>query len=305
MTTKYVYPQGLAEQHPVQCRISIHKRLNKMQAVMDAGADVADDSSVTKAINAITQAGKQVVNRQIIDTNSSAVAQIYLYAPAGIQFSDGLAYDNAEMSAVVSALQSGADASKSGLEQTVDTVAGVGMAAITSNVRKSGIGQQAQLNLGVVRNPRLEMLFRAPALRQLSLTWKFMPSNASESAVVEGLIKVIRAHAHPEISQGGFNFTFPDVFKVDFITRGGGKAKMIPFSHAYCTAISVNYGGSGPAFFGDGAPAEIDLTLSLQETKVLSRKDILNTAGSFSGGPSGPAGSQMNPADAEYFGGGT
>ena len=274
MTTKYVYPQGLAEQHPVQCRISIHKRLNKMQAVIDAGADVADEASVTKAIDTLTQAGKQTVNRQIIDTNSTAVAQIYLYAPAGIQFSDSLAYDNAEMSAVVSALQSGADSAGGGLAGAAKTTMEVGAAAVVSNVRKSGIGQQAQLNLGVVRNPRLEMLFRAPALRQLSLTWKFMPSNASESAVVEGLIKKIRMHAHPDISQGGFNFTFPDVFKVDFITKGGGQAKMIPFSHAYCTAVNVSYGGSGPAFFGDGSPAEIDFTISLQETKVLSRGDI-------------------------------
>lgn len=288
MTTKYVYPQNLAEQHPVQCRISIHSRINKMDAVVKAGADVADDASVTKAINTLTQAGKQTVNRQIIATNSTAIAQIYLYAPAGISFSDGLAYDNAEMSAVVSALQSGADSAGSGVMGAVKTGAEVGVATVVSNVRKSGIGQQAQLNLGVVRNPRLEMLFRAPALRQLSLTWKFMPSNASESAVVEGLIKKIRAHAHPDISQGGFNFTFPDVFKVDFITRGGGKAKMIPFSHAYCTAIAVNYGSSGPAFFGDGAPAEIDLTLSLQETKVLSRKDILNPEGKQATSPYEP-----------------
>ena len=279
MTTKYVYPQGLAAQHPVQCRISIHSRLNKMDAVVKAGADVADEASVTKAIDTLTQAGKQTVNRQIIATNSTAVAQIYLYAPAGIQFSDSLAYDNAEMSAVVSALQSGADSASGGFVGAVKTTAEVGAAAVVSNVRKSGIGQQAQLNLGVVRNPRLEMLFRAPALRQLSLSWKFMPSNASESAVVEGLIKKIRMHAHPDISQGGFNFTFPDVFKIDFITRGGGQAKMIPFSHAYCTAVSVSYGASGPAFFEDGAPAEIDFTMSLQETKVLSRKDIENPNG--------------------------
>jgi hypothetical protein len=297
MTTKYVYPQGLAEQHPVQCRISIHKRLNKMQAVIDAGADVANDASVTKAIETLTQAGKQTVNRQIIDTNSTAIAQIYLYAPAGIQFSDSLAYDNAEMSAVVSALQSAADASNTGTENAVKTTTGAATGFIAGQIRKSGIGQQAQLQLGVVRNPRLEMLFRAPALRQLSLTWKFMPSNASESAVVEGLIKKIRMHAHPELSDAGFNFSFPDVFKVDFITKGGGQAKMIPFSHAYCTAVNVSYGGSGPAFFGDGSPAEIDFTMSLQETKVLSRGDIEHPNGKPASSPVEQNYGAMSPED--------
>ena len=297
MTTKYVYPQGLAEQHPVQCRISIHKRLNKMADVVAAGADVANDASVTKAIETLTQAGKQTVNRQIIATNSTAIAQIYLYAPAGISFSDGLAYDNAEMSAVVSALQSAADSSATGTENAIKTGAGALVGAVAGQVRKSGIGQQAQLQLGVVRNPRLEMLFRAPALRQLSLTWKFMPSNASESAVVEGLIKKIRMHAHPELSGAGFNFSFTDVFKIDFITKGGGKAKMIPFSHAYCTAISVNYGSSGPAFFGDGSPAEIDLTINLQETKVLSRGDIEHPDGKPASSPVEQNYGAMSPED--------
>ena len=274
MTTKYVYPQGLAEQHPVQCRISIHKRLNRMQDVINAGGDVGNDADVTKVVGALVDGGKQIVNRQIIDTNSTAVAQIYLYAPAGIQFSDTLAYDGAEMSAVVSALQSAAQASSEGNQSKVDTGMNVMGSMITTQVRKSGIGQQGALQLGVVRNPRLEMLFKAPGLRQLSLTWKFMPSNASESAVVEGLIKKIRMHAHPELSDAGFNFSFPDVFKVDFITKGGGKAKMIPFSLAYCTGVNVSYGGSGPAFFADGSPAEIDFTIALQETKVLSRGDI-------------------------------
>ena len=245
-----------------------------MKELIDKGGDVASDGSVTKVVGALVDGGKQVVNRQIIATNSTAIAQIYLYAPAGISFADGLAYDNAEMSAVVSAIQSAADSSATGGENMVKTAGGAVGGFLAGQVRKSGIGQQAQLQLGVVRNPRLEMLFRAPGFRQLSLTWKFMPSNASESAVVEGLIKKMRMHAYPEISDAGFNFSFPDVFKVDFITKGGGQAKMIPFSHAYCTAISVNYGSSGPAFFGDGSPAEIDFTISLQETKVLSRGDI-------------------------------
>lgn len=297
MTTKYVYPQGLAEQHPVQCRISIHKRLNRMQDVIKAGGDIGNDASVTKVVGALVDGGKQIVNRQIIDTNSTAVAQIYLYAPAGIQFSDSLAYDNVEMSAVVSALQSAAQASSEGNQSKVDAAGNVMGSMISTQVRKSGAGQQVALQLGVVRNPRLEMLFRAPALRQLSLTWKFMPSNASESAVVEGLIKRIRMHAHPDISGKGFNFSFPDVFKVDFITKGGGQAKMIPFSHAYCTAVNVSYGGSGPAFFGDGSPAEIDFTISLQETKVLSRGDIEHPNGKPASSPVEQNYGAMSPED--------
>ena len=278
----FKYPGNLSEKHPVQCRISIHKRINKMADLVASGEDLkASDADFSKVLGAVQDAGTQALNRTIIAENSVAKHQIYLYAPSGIQFADGLAYDNVEMSAVVSALSSQADEAVSGdgtmVEKGVNAIKGiatVGGAAIASNVRKSGIGQQAQLALGVVRNPRLEMLFKAPALRQLSLTWKFMPANQQESGVCEALIKTIRAHAHPELSQSGYNFSFPDVFKIDFITRSGGKAKMIQFNQAYCTAVSVNYGASGPAFFKDGSPAEIDFTMSLQEARVITRKDI-------------------------------
>ena len=66
MTTKYVYPQGLAEQHPVQCRISIHKRLNRMKELIDKGGDVASDGSVTKVVGALVDGGKQVVDRKSV-----------------------------------------------------------------------------------------------------------------------------------------------------------------------------------------------------------------------------------------------
>ena len=49
---------------------------------------------------------------------------------------------------------------------------------------------------------------------------------------------------------------------------------MINFANAYCTSVSVNYGASGPSFFPDGSPVEIDFTMSFQETATLDRARI-------------------------------
>lgn len=305
------YPSNLSEQHPVHCRISIHKRLNRMADVIAQGLDVSnvDIDAFTSVLGKGVEKGKQLLDRALINESSKSEHQIYLYAPSAINFADGLAYDNAEMTAVVSALTSTADevANTTGGSKVAAVTEGIGKAVgaqLASNIRKGGIGQQAQLKLGIARNPRLELLFRAPTLRQLSLTWKFMPSNQQESGVVEALIKTIRAHAHPELSKSGYQFSFPDVFKIDFITKSGGKAKMIQFNQAYCTAVSVNYGSSGPAFFSDGAPAEIDFTISLQEARVITRKDITGAeessyAGIKANGSGGPPG-----AVGDGFGGG-
>jgi hypothetical protein len=51
---------------------------------------------------------------------------------------------------------------------------------------------------------------------------------------------------------------------------------LIKFGRAYLTAINVNYNQTSPTFYEDGMPSEIDLSLTFQETKAISREDIKN-----------------------------
>ena len=242
--SKFVYPRNLSEKHPVMCRIGISERSNSL---VDAN---------------IKDAAKSVANVSRQTASTTPIHQIYLYTPSAITFADGLAYENIDFTNAVgsalSAAQSASEGKDIGLVGTLEANAAAVLA----------IGN------GQTKNPRTQMLFKAPALRQLSLTWKLMASNQQESAVIEGLIQTMRAHAYPELIANGSTFVFPDIFKVDFVTKGGGKAKMINFANAYCTSVSVNYGASGPSFFPDGSPVEIDFTMSFQETATLDRARI-------------------------------
>ena len=299
---QYRYPGKLSEKHPVHTRISILERFNLLDEAIESGGALAFTESVKSTVNnatgqregppgasgptatseEFTETAKTVATRQIAGSIEDAIAQIYLYAPSAINFADGLQYDNQELGILAASIFGAADAAATeGQELTagqnvLNFLGGASAAAVTELGKKSGLSQQLRLRAGVARNPRTEMLFRSPALRQLSLTWKLMPTNAQESQTCFDMIQTMRQHAYPSIGDTGqkFALAFPNVFKVDFVTKSGGKAQMINFAKAYCTSVTTNYGASGPAFFKGGKPVEIDLTMTFQETEIQTRESI-------------------------------
>lgn len=288
---KFIYPGDLKEKHPVITRISILERYNVLGAVVQSGANPDTAMSYKKLIQnedgTLTELGEKIANREIAGSIEDSIAQIYLYAPSSIQYSDGLQYDNQDLGlfagALFGAAESAAQTNQQGGgygEGLKNTGAGILAATAGEMATRSGVGQQVRLRSGVARNPRTEMLFKTPALRQLSLTWKLMPTNRQESNTIYELIKTIRANAYPSIGSTGQSsaFTFPNVFQVDFVTRRGNDSQMIKFAKAYCTSVNTSYGASGSAFFSDsgGEPVEVDLTVTFQETEIQTRESILN-----------------------------
>lgn len=302
---QFRYPGNLSEKHPVQTRISIYKRFNALGSVLDDGGGlsmfkttakkaedaVGEGDKATEAQGEFTDAANQIARKQLVDTTEGVLATIYLYAPSSIQFSDGFAYDNQEMGILASAVFDAVDnATAAGrdinnLEMAGNFASGFFAASASAVGKRAGVAQQVRLRSGVARNPRTEMQFKTPNMRQLSLTWKLMPTNAQESQTCFDMINKMRQHAYPSTGNSGrqFAFAFPDIFQIDFVTRGGGKAQMIQFAKAYCTGINTTYGSSGPAFFKGGRPVEIDLTMTFQEAEIQTRESITALDGGQTG----------------------
>ena len=275
---KYVYPGNLSQKHPVQVRISILRRNTELNNLINKG--LAVDTQITGDLeNFVQRAANQV---RTTDTVETAIANIYLYTPASVSINDALQYDNSEIGIIASSVLSAADemieSNAGNVEQTLTiggaVIGGALQAAVTEGSKAAGIKQLGRQALGVARNPRTEMLFKAPSLRQLSLTWKLMPTNEQESDTIYNMIQCMRAHAYPATGGSEVTFSFPDIFQIDFISQSGGRSQMIKFAKAYCTSVTTNYGASGPAFFKGGKPVEIDLTMTFQETVVQTRETI-------------------------------
>lgn len=205
------------------------------------------------------------------------LGNIKLYMPQAISFSDGLTYDNTELTGITSAIAASANEgiNGGGLNAAITTL-GQSLSGVASDfmARNSALGAATAVASGVAINPRAAMLFKAPTFRQLALNFKMIPSNSSEARVIEDIIHTIRLHSYPELIANGASYQYPNVFKIGFVSINGPNPWIMPFTHAYCTAVTVNYNPTSPALMSDGSPNEIDLTLSFQETKALDRSAI-------------------------------
>lgn len=228
----------------------------------------------------------------------SKLGSVSLYMPAGLQINDNLSYDNVDTGLggmLVNAAQDSASTSEfiksagKSLPQIGDRFVSAKLAELSqSKGLVGGAAGQLLINRGEVINPHQEMLFRSPALRQFNFTFKMIARSKAESKEIKNIVKFFREAAYPELGQEqgdptqnksgpSFNMTtyrFPDKFKIQYFFAGQENKNLIKFNDSYITAVTVNYNQQSPTFFEDGMPSEVDLSLTFQETKALSRSDI-------------------------------
>lgn len=163
---------------------------------------------------------------------------------------------------------------KGGVRGVVRSVPGVGAFA-------EAAGNAASLNLGVVRNPHLSLVFSQMALRRHTFTFRLFPYDQGELQDIKEVVKLMKLATLPSLTRGGdggeaaasFGFTFP--YQLDVaIMSGGNKDPIFKIKTCIIRSLNINYSPSGtPAFFADGSPAEVELSFELEETSVHTRED--------------------------------
>lgn len=166
--------------------------------------------------------------------------------------------------------------------------AGVGIAAVAGAIGGAGLLGGALAagglegiptgfiqNEGIAINPHMAVVFQGVDFRTHQFQYKFMAKNQTESDRLKHMINTFRYYMLPEYEFGteraGFAFKYPDEFTIEFADKV--KPYLYDIGTCVMTGMSVNYNGEGvPTFFETtGAPVSIDITLSFQETRVLTR----------------------------------
>ena len=232
---------------------------------------------------------------------ASALGCVNLYMPSGLQINDNLSYDNVDTGLggmAVNAGKSYQNAASAGqfLDQVAKDLPDAGdrfVSQMLANASQSkgivgGAAGQLLINRGEVINPHTQMLFRSPALRQFNFNFKMMARSKAEAKAIKDIVQFFREAAYPSLGSGGqeinnggektplamATYKFPDVFEIQYLSKQKENKNLIKFGRAYITAVTVNYNQTSPTFFEDGMPSEVDLSLTFQETKALSREDI-------------------------------
>ena len=140
-----------------------------------------------------------------------------------------------------------------------------------------GLGNPAdiiQLGAKVKTNPFREVFFEGIDYRKFNFRYKFMPKSENEVLSVYKIIDKFKEHMHPEIAAGGAFFLYPSEFEIAYYYNNKENGYFNKIATCALTDMSVEYGGEQLSTFANGAPSEINLTLSFRELELITKESI-------------------------------
>ena len=261
---------------------------------------MAEDKNIIRFPRTLATDTHPYVKLKVKD--QQAVKEIALFMPVGLQFSDGASYTTVDLGRIGSVVNNGrgniinqsvsvaSDAFRGSIaELSSGNGSSFAAAAIAAKVPGSTSASAREVySIGkrVVTNPYTNVAFSNSEVRSYNFTFKFMPASKDESKDVLRIIKMLRKYMYVE-ERDSFVLRYPPKFEITFwipnlakseeeaAISGDSEAPHLPKPYdCYLTNLQEVVNPSGNAFFEDGSPAEIDLTLTFQETKSLTRRDI-------------------------------
>lgn len=215
---------------------------------------------------------------------------IYLPAPTGLSVSDQANYNTTDF---------GVFGAEKKMGQIFKTM-GIGLA-------KKGVGaitpgytaEQGFKTIGTIINPNTNTTFSGNGVRSFNFSYKFVPESELETNTIKRIIRRFKALAYAghtadqagEADPATLLLSYPCKWQIKFLKTAGGAFTENEFMpklfECYLTTVETNYNPNANIFFNNAAPVEIDLSVTFQETRALTRNDIddlendLNQEGNF------------------------
>ncbi len=187
--------------------------------------------------------------------------------------------------------------------------------SLTTNVLNMvpGVGGNLDVNdisgstQGIVLNPNAELLYDSPELREIGMTFKMVPKNASEAATIRTICNTFRKAALPvwggendfvgrekvryetgnveaqgATEEGGDlkiakeNFIqVPSLCKFTFMKGNSPHQWLTQYKPCAISNVVVNYTPDNTyATYSDGSPVATEIRLNFQETKLIFRGEV-------------------------------
>jgi len=232
-------------------------------------------------------------------TTTRITDSVALYLPPGVSDNTSVNYSNAEMGmAGFLAFSFGEVVNKwkaRDFEGVADTILDVGGTAFTETIKSLSLGAFGMLTggedvgstfdkaFGQTLNPYIEVNFNSMGMRNFDYTFKFSPKSKQETTDVKDIIQLFRFHMAPELKGTNHRYlTLPSTFDIHYMYQSNDdvyeKSHENTFYNKIATCVltgcNVDYTPNGVRSFEDGAPTQIHMTLSFQETKMLTKQKI-------------------------------
>ena len=233
------------------------------------------------------------INFSCRTVQNSEVFSCILYAPPGINITDGAGYGDFNLGVlggtkagqdfVTDVIENDSDINKEGLKEALGGAADNKMLTLTafSNFGLGGGAVDRAKDIygyatGQAINPNTVLQFSNTNIRNFSFQFKMVASSEAESRTIKEIIKGFRVNLYPEKDQEtSMIFKYPNIWDINFFTSKGEGTDLPNLAQCYLTEVNTGYNGTGNSWFGDGkSPSEVSLTLSFREFKALDKDDI-------------------------------
>ena len=236
----------------------------------------------------------------VMPTTTRITDSIALYMPADVKDTTSASYNGAEMGVLGLAAASGGkfiqDFQSQDFASAVKNLAGSARGLVEEAVLKIGGGLASAATLGTISseditglankafgratNPYMEVLFDKVGMRSFSYSFTFSPRNADETNDVQTIIKMFRFHMLPELKGTNQRYmTLPSTFDIHYMYQFNTEtANENQFYNKIATCVlnnvTVDYTPDGVKSFASGAPTQIKMSLSFDETEMLTKQHV-------------------------------
>jgi len=230
---------------------------------------------------------------------------VFLYQTPGFSLADGAQYSGSDFGlygrSTLAAVDKAVDATsgtvnpmnfalgigeeiKNAFMPADDNDGGAGLDVGSVLMGKLGTaGKSIQMKQGRVLNPFNNLTYSGPQLRSFNFNYKLIAESEQDSETIRKIEHVFRKYMYPEEQALGFILKYPPYFMIQFLVAtknedgelGWKENPHLPFLHlSYLQSMTATYNSSTNAFHSNGAPVEVDLSLTFAEAQLQTRSSL-------------------------------
>lgn len=232
-------------------------------------------------------------NRYLYGGSGKPRGHVTLYHPPGVSFSDGAGYGTMDMGPIGNQLLQGINSDQtfteiarsanetltgSGGNSDLRTMMSLKIAKAAGGGLAPGVENLDELygrSRGVAVNPNTVAAFQNMTIRSFNFNFSLIAEDPSESEIIKGIQEFFRSEMYPESGAESYILTYPSTFSIKFYTQDGKENPYYPkIYECNLTNLQTNFNDNAHMHFDGGAPISVNISLTFQETKVLTRSDI-------------------------------
>ena len=220
-----------------------------------------------------TMAASDLLKKDTTYRISDAIA-LYVDGPPSVKYS--MNYANKELGTLLGVLSGSVFDGQGGLSAGAEAGAAIGasFAKLPGAFGVADVASALSVSSGTSLNPFRETVFESVDFRSFAFKYKFFPKNKKESDDVYDIINTFKVHMHPEMSEGKLFFIYPSEFNISYYFGSEENGYFHKFATCVLESMDVNYGGEQFSSFRDGAPTEINMSLTFRELEILTKNMV-------------------------------